>query len=307
MTQGRNALSKVPVILITGKNGQVGWELQRSLSHIGKVFAFGRDEMDLSNSDALRQKIREIKPDVIMTAAAYTAVDKAEEEPDLAMQINGHAPGVLAEEAKQLGALLFHYSTDYVFNGEKNSPYIETDIPDPVNEYGKSKLAGEQAIQSVNADYLILRTSWVYASRGHNFMHSMLRFAAEREKLSIVSDQVGAPTSARFIAEVSAQVLWQALSERQQGNFASGLYHLSSSGETSWHGFAKEIIEMAKKILPDTEYKVKEIKPISTKEYPTPAKRPMSSRLSSEYLAKTYGLHLPDWDQLLELCMLELR
>ena len=170
MNISSDTISKVPVILITGKNGQVGWELQRSLSHIGKIVAFGRDEMNLSDSDALRNKIREIKPDVIINAAAYTAVDKAEEEPDLAMQINGHAPGVLAEEAKQLSALLVHYSTDYIFNGENKIPYVEGDIPSPINQYGASKLVGEESVISSSVDFIIIRTSWVFASRGQNFL-----------------------------------------------------------------------------------------------------------------------------------------
>ena len=203
-----------PTILITGKNGQVGWELQRSLSHLGKLVACDRSSFDMADSAAIRSEIQRIKPDVIVNAAAYTAVDKAEEDVATASQINALAPGVIAEEAKKLGCLVIHYSTDYVFNGEKTSPYTEDDATGPVNVYGRSKLDGEQNIIHSGADYLILRTSWVYAARGHNFMRSMLRLASEREQLNIVDDQMGSPTPARFIADVTANILWQSMQRR---------------------------------------------------------------------------------------------
>ena len=224
-------------ILLFGKNGQVGWELNRSLQPLGEVVALSREEADFSNPESLRKIVSEISPDVIVNAVAYTAVDKAEEEEELAAIINGVAPGILAEEALKINALLIHYSTDYVFDGAKDSPYIETDKPNPINAYGRTKLAGEVVIQSSDCDYLIFRTSWVYASRGHNFLLTMLKLASEREELSIVADQMGAPTTAKLIADTTALSIRQAMGEKQSGNFSSDLYHLATSGSTSWHGF----------------------------------------------------------------------
>ena len=236
-------------ILITGKNGQVGFELQRSMAGQGQVIAVGRDEMDLSNPDSIRRVVRDIVPDLIINAAAYTAVDLAESEPELALAINGVAPGILAEEAKRLGAALIHYSTDYVFDGGKGKPYTEDDAPCPINVYGRTKLAGERAIQAVDAPHLILRTSWVYGARGKNFLLTILRLARERDKLSIVDDQVGAPTWSRAIAAGTKDILGRlgyggpgfgdACAERR------GIYNFSAAGQTSWHGFAAAILAQA--------------------------------------------------------------
>ena len=235
--------NKQPVILLIGKNGQVGWELQRTLMPLGEVIAVDRKVMNLTDNDSVREKIQQVKPNIIINAAAYTAVDKAEQEIDQAMQVNNAAVGVIAEEAQKQAALLVHYSTDYVFDGSKQGAYTEQDIPRPANVYGKSKLAGEQVIQSVGSDYLILRTSWVYGARGSNFLLTMLRLMKEREALNVVSDQVGAPTWSRLIAEVTAQVVGQAWQKKQQAQLRSGLYHLTATGETSWWGFADAIAE----------------------------------------------------------------
>lgn len=296
----------MPVILVTGKNGQVGWELQRTLMPLGTLVALGREELDLSQPDMIRNTIQRIKPDVIVNAAAYTAVDKAETEPELAMKINGVAPGILASEAKNAGTLLIHYSTDYVFDGTKEEPYVESDTPNPINNYGRTKLAGEQAIQAVDSDHLILRTTWVYASRGHNFLRTVLRLAQEREELRMIADQIGAPTWARPIAETTAHIIRQALNEKQSGRFESGLYHLTSAGQTSWFGFAGKIIENAQATLFNQSLKVREIHPITTEEYPSPARRPKNSMLSNAALIDRFGLALPDWEKTLRYCMDEL-
>ncbi|MCK4787834.1 MAG: dTDP-4-dehydrorhamnose reductase [Desulfobacteraceae bacterium] len=290
-------------MLITGKNGQVGWELQRSLLPLGHIVALDRHTLDLANDASISQVVRQIKPDVIVNAAAYTTVDKAEEDQDLAMQINGIAPGVLAEEAKQLRALLIHYSTDYVFDGTKQTPYIETDETKPINIYGSSKLAGELAIQAIVADHVILRTSWVYASRGNNFLLTMLKLMQERENLRIIADQTGTPTWARLIAETTAQIVKQSLMERQQETFQSGLYHLTSTGKTTWHGFAEKIKEIAHKQNKRDVMKIQNVAPISTAEYPTLAKRPQNSCMITNKLQQKYNLTMPSWDTALELCM----
>lgn len=238
-----------PVILVLGKNGQVGWELNRVLQPLGKVIALDRSEADLSNPEGLRSQVKKFKPDVIVNAAAYTAVDKAEEEEGVAYSVNGASPGVLAEVCLSLGALLIHYSTDYVFDGSVDQAYIESDSPNPINIYGSSKLAGEQNIQSTGCDYLILRTSWVYASRGSNFLLTILRLASERDELNIVGDQYGAPTSARLIAETTSICIRQSIKERASGVFLSGIYHLTSSGCTTWHGFAEAAVSLSKNRL----------------------------------------------------------
>lgn len=292
-------------ILLTGKNGMVGWELNRSLLPLGEVVALDRSQADLSKPESLRQIVRDIQPDVIVNAAAHTAVDKAEEEEALATLINGVAPGVLAEEAKRCGALLVHYSTDYVFDGSKDSPYVESDTPNPINAYGRSKLAGEIAIQNSGADYLLFRTSWVYAARGKNFLLSMLRLMQEHEELKIVADQVGAPTWARTVADVSAHCLRQALTERAEGRFTPGTYHLTAEGQTSWHGFAEKIAELGRASLLAASLKIKAIRPIPSSDYPTPAKRPTNSRLSSKALSGRFSIDLPAWQLSLAECMAE--
>ena len=292
-------------ILLFGKNGQVGWELNRSLQPLGEVVALGRREADFSDPGSLRDILQSTRPDVIVNAVAYTAVDKAEDEEDLADLVNSVAPGIIAEEALKNDALLIHYSTDYVFDGTKTSTYNEADEPNPLNAYGRTKLAGERAIMSSGCDFLILRTSWVYASRGNNFLLTILKLAGERNELSIVADQTGSPTSARSIADATALCIHQAHERRRSEDFSSGLYHLTSSNCTSWHGFSEEIIKIAR-CMPGIELKVKTIKKIPSDQYPTPAKRPMYSCCSNAKIEKTFNIRLPDWKQSLRLCMEEL-
>jgi len=297
----------VKKILLTGKNGQVGWELQRTLACLGDVVAVGHREMDLADPDSVRSVIREVRPDLIVNAAAYTAVDKAESESDLAMAINGVAPGIMAEEAKRLNAVMVHYSTDYVFDGAKKHPYVEEDIPNPLNVYGKTKLAGEQAIQATDVPHMILRTSWVYSARGKNFLLTILRLARERNELKIVNDQVGAPTWGRTLAEVTSQIVAQHFSPlcRYAASISDdgGVYHAVSGGSTSWHGFAGKILEWA---FQDVAHTPPTLIPIPTSEYPLPAKRPWNSCLSNEKLTRTYGLVFPSWEKSLTLCLQEM-
>ncbi|MGF6645835.1 dTDP-4-dehydrorhamnose reductase [Paraburkholderia sp. GAS82] len=286
-------------ILLTGVNGQVGFELARSLQGLGKVVALDRRELDLGDLDQVRRVVREVKPGLIVNPAAHTAVDKAETDVEAAMRLNAEAPGVLAEEAKRLGAALVHYSTDYVFDGTKNGAYVESDAVNPQNVYGKSKLAGEQAIVASGCAHLIFRTSWVYGTRGKNFLLTMLRLGAEREELSVVADQIGAPTWSNTIAALSANVLAQAAAagEGDWWQEHSGIYHLTASGATSWHGFAEAIFEfsdLSKKPI---------VKPIPAASYPTPAARPANSRISNDKLANAFGVRAPDWREALRLCM----
>jgi dTDP-4-dehydrorhamnose reductase len=287
-------------VLLTGKTGQVGFELQHSLAAIGEVVAFDRAELDLSSIDAIRARMREVRPQIIVNAAAYTAVDKAESEPELATRINGVAPGIMAEEAKRLGAVLVHYSTDYVFDGTKKEPYVEDDPPNPVSSYGRSKLAGEQAIALSGATHLIFRTSWVYAARGQNFVRTMLRLGQERRELRIVDDQVGAPTWARFIAEATAQVLRQLGDGHKVVGDRAGIYNLTATGAVSWCGFASAIFAEANAQLGMTPPK---LIPITTAEYPRPARRPANSRLDTSKLTRIFGLTPPDWKTMLSACM----
>jgi dTDP-4-dehydrorhamnose reductase len=287
-------------ILLTGKNGQVGFELCRALTSIGQVIAFDEHELDLASPDAIRQKVREAEPDIIVNAAAYTAVDRAESEPEVAMKVNGIAPGILAEEARRLGALMVHYSTDYVFDGTKSGPYTETDQPNPLSAYGRSKLAGDQAIQSAGAAHYIFRTSWVYASRGQNFFLTMLRLGRERSELKVVNDQIGAPTSARFLADATAHILSQILKEAEHALAKSGLYNLSASGATSWFGFAEAIFAEAKNTL---GAKAPKLIPIPAAEYPLPALRPLNSRLDNSKFVRVFGPMPPAWDVMLRDCM----
>jgi len=285
-------------ILLTGGSGQVGWELQRTLACLGEVGAPNRAALDLTQVDSIRQAVRDWRPDVIVNPAAHTAVDKAESEAELATAINATAPGILAEEAARLGALLVHYSTDYVFDGTKATPYIEDDAANPQNVYGRTKWAGEQAVRTNSPKHLILRTSWVYGRRGGNFLLTMQRLMRERPELKIVADQIGAPTWSQLIAEATGQILAQCLGPARRSDFAPwGTYHLTSDGETSWHGFAAAIAELSG-IDP-----VPKLSPIPSSDYPTPAKRPANSRLSNAKLAATFGLGLPDWRQALELCL----
>lgn len=285
-------------ILLTGVNGQVGFELARTLQGLGKVVALDRGALDLSDLDQVRKVVREVKPGVIVNPAAHTAVDKAETDVAAAMRLNAEMPGVLAEEAKRLGASLVHYSTDYVFDGMKEGQYVETDAVNPLNVYGRSKLAGEQAIAAVGCSHLIFRTSWIYGTRGRNFLLTMLRLGAERDELSVVSDQFGAPTWSNTIATLSANVLAQAVAGGADWwQQYSGLYHLTASDATSWHGFAEAIFKFS-----DLAEKPA-VKPIPAASYPTPAARPTNSRLSNEKLFTAFGLKAPSWDTALRLCL----
>ena len=282
-------------ILVTGRKGQVGYELMRSLQPLGEVIGVDRNVMDLADLDQVRDMIRRVKPGLIVNAAAYTAVDKAESEPELAMRINGLAPGVMAEEAAKLGTRLVHYSTDYVFDGSKSAPYLESDPPCPVNVYGASKLAGEQAIQASGVAHLIFRTSWVYGMRGKNFLLTMMRLANEHDELRIIADQYGAPTWSRTIADTTSSILARAAAGSSHNWWAnhSGLYHLTAQGVTTWFDFADALLAAApRKPL---------LVPITSSEYPLPARRPANSRLSCEALIERF-CGLPDWRNSLTLC-----
>lgn len=283
-----------PPILVIGKNGQIGWELERSLCVLGNVLAVDRQNVDLTNADNIRAFVRQIKPLVIVNAAAYTAVDQAEVEPELAMAINGTAPGILAEEARRLGALFIHYSTDYVFDGTKRTPYTEEDTPNPINVYGKTKLAGERAVEAVGGNYMILRTSWVYGMRGKNFLLTILRLLREKDELRIVDDQIGSPTWCRNISDATAHIV--AFSLRNPGHREAGLYHLTAAGQTSWCGFAREIAELAAK----QGIGRKTVLPIESAEYPTPAHRPLYSVLATRRVTNA-APSLPDWRDTLRL------
>ncbi len=282
-------------ILLTGSTGQVGYELARSLQGLGEVVAVDRDRMDLSNLDQVRDVVRAVRPGLIVNPAAYTAVDKAETDSVLAHRINAEAPAVMAQEAKALGAALVHYSTDYVFNGTGAGPYRETDATDPINVYGQSKLAGEQAIAASGVDHLILRTSWVYGMRGKNFLLTMMRLARERDELRVVSDQHGAPTWSRTIADTSALILSQArVGGAGWWQQYGGTYHLTSQGHTTWFGFTQAILEAA-----NIECN---LLPITSAEYPVPAARPVNSVMNCNKLMSNFCL-LPDWKAALHLCL----
>ena len=284
-------------ILLLGKNGQVGWELQRSLAPLGEVLALDRHSTDycgdLSQPERLAQTILAYRPDVIVNAAAHTAVDKAESEPELARCLNATAPAALAQAAAQVGAWLVHYSTDYVFNGQGHRPWQEGDTTGPLSVYGQTKLAGEQAIVASGCKHLIFRTSWVYAARGGNFAKTMLRLAAERERLTVIDDQHGAPTGADLIADVTAHAIRSAFLQPT----LAGIYHLVAAGETTWHGYASHVIAQARQMQPDVGLKVSEIAPVPTTAFPTPAMRPLNSRLSAHKLQHAFGLVLPPWQQ----------
>ncbi|MCX6912563.1 MAG: dTDP-4-dehydrorhamnose reductase [Verrucomicrobia bacterium] len=285
----------LPHILLVGKIGQVGWELRRTLAPLARVTCVDFPEIDLTSGDSIRQWVRDTRPNIVINAAAYTAVDKAESELDKAMSINGVAPGILAEEARKLGALLVHYSTDYVFDGSKTTPYVEADPPNPLGAYGRTKLAGDEAVRAAGGAHLIFRLCWVYGARGQNFMLTMMRLAREREMLRVVGDQLGCPTWSRMIAEATAQAVKQAVAARDIG-VLTGTYHLASSGTTSWHGFADAII----KLMPADGKKCARVEAITTAEYPTPTKRPAYSVLSCDKLQRTFGLRLPPWDDSLK-------
>lgn len=297
MTQG-------PRILLTGASGQVGWELARTLACLGDVRALSRSELDLENADALRRAVRETAPAAVVNAAAYTAVDRAEEDEARAHAINAVAPGVLAEEAARAGALMVHFSTDYVFDGTACTPYREADPTAPMGVYGRTKLAGEQAVAAAGGPHLVFRTSWVYGRRGHNFLRTILRLVREREELGVVDDQVGTPTWSRMLAQATAGVLATA---SRDGRFALerdawGVYHATGGGETSWHGFARALVALDPAA---DEHVCRTLRPLTTAEYPTPARRPARSVLDSARLAERFGVRLPHWRVQLELAMAE--
>jgi dTDP-4-dehydrorhamnose reductase len=288
-------------ILIIGRTGQVGWELRRTLVCLGETLAVEYPEIDFTKPETLRAIVRQVRPTVIVNAAAYTAVDKAETEADLAMAINGAAPAVLAEEARKFNSLLVHYSTDYVFDGSGSEPRTETDQPAPLNVYGKTKLAGDEAIQASGCKHLIFRTSWVYGARGGNFLLTMLKLGRQRSELNVVADQIGAPTTARCIAQATADILAQVLAPAGKGiDGRSGIYNCTNSGKASWFDFAKAIFAQAHEKL---GMPVPRLKPVSTSEFPRPAQRPFNSRLSGQKLADTFGVALPHWEVALALVM----
>lgn len=282
-------------ILLLGKDGQVGWELQRSLSILGELHAVGRQEVDFDNLEDLRRCVREYRPDVIVNAAAYTAVDKAETDAERAHCINAAAPGVLAQEARQANAWLVHYSTDYVFDGSKATPYVEDDATAPLSVYGRTKGAGEQLIRESGARHLILRTSWVFAARGGNFARTMLRLAKERDTLNVVADQHGAPTSAELIADATALALYRIGARGEAAAKLSGTYHLAAGGATTWHGFARYVLELAQEHGASLKAGPGDVNPIPTEAYPVPAARPRNSRLDTSKFRAAFNLQLPDW------------
>ena len=284
-------------ILLLGKNGQVGWELQRSLALLGQVTALDFDSSehcgDFSQPDKVADTVRALRPQVIVNAAAHTGVDKAESEPDLAQLLNATTPGVLAQEAAKTGALLVHYSTDYVFDGSGSRPWTESDAPAPLSVYGRTKWEGEQLIEQSGAQHLILRTSWVYAARGGNFAKTMLRLAQERERLTVIDDQWGAPTGADLLADVTAHAI-RHLQARPQD---AGLYHVAAGGETNWNLYAKHVLAQAQQAQAAIKFKAIEVAPVPTSDFPTAAVRPYNSRLDTRKLQTTFGLTLPPWQQ----------
>lgn len=283
-------------ILLTGKNGQVGFELQRALAPLGEVTAVDSGDCDLADAQALRALVRRVRPQLIVNSAAYTAVDRAESDPAQAMAVNAQAPAVLGEEASSLGAAVIHFSTDYVFDGQKPDAYTERDAPAPLSAYGRSKLEGERALARATPHHLILRTSWVVGAHGSNFAKTMLRLASERDQLRVVNDQRGAPTSAALIADLTAHLV-RRLQTAGAADFPFGLYHMTSGGETTWCDYARFVIRHAQcagkalRLSPDN------ILPIVTEQYPTAARRPLNSRLDTSLFRHTFGLHLPHWQQ----------
>jgi dTDP-4-dehydrorhamnose reductase len=282
-------------ILLFGKGGQVGWELQRSLAPLGELIALDIDSRehcgDFSRLDDIAHTVRAIAPDVIVNAAAYTAVDKAESEPELVRTINALSPGILAREARKLGSWLIHYSTDYVFDGSGSKPWVENDLAGPLSVYGSTKLEGEEAIRASGCRHLIFRTSWLYAARGGNFVRTMLRLAQERDKLTVIDDQIGAPTGADLLADVTAHAIRMALQQPE----LSGLYHLVAGGETSWHGYACYALNLARQAGVKLNVSAENVIPVPTSAYPLPARRPLNSRLDTRKLQTTFDVHLPAW------------
>jgi len=294
-------MSPAPTILLTGADGQIGWRLRSALAPLGRVASLTRAELDLGDEGAVRSLVRELHPSLIVNAAAYTAVDLAERERDAAFRINAHAPRVLAEEARDLGALLVHYSTDYVFDGTKGTPYREDDPTAPLGAYGESKRAGEEAVEAVGGAYLVLRTSWIYDVRGRNFLLTMRRLMRERREVRVVDDQVGAPTWAAAVADATARIAAHGLPSWDAAR--SGIYHLSAAGETSWHGFASGIRALDPR---PEELVCDSVVPIPTRDFPTPAARPAYSVLSNDRVASAFGLRLPGWREQLGAALLGL-
>jgi dTDP-4-dehydrorhamnose reductase len=290
-------------LLVTGAHGQVGWELARSLAPLGDVAALTRADLDLADLDRIANVVRALSPDVIVNAAAYTAVDRAESEPALANTVNGDAVGLLADEARRSGALLVHYSTDYVFDGVKQGAYVETDAIAPINAYGRSKALGEAAIAASGCRGYVLRTTWVYGARGNNFLQTIRRLAGERDLLRVVADQHGAPTSARYIADATAQIVRQLTIEKRD-RAEPGVYHLTAEGQTTWHGFAEAIVAGLRNL--DATLRVKSIEPIQSDAYATVAKRPTNSVLYNGRCTQSFGIYRPDWADLLDQVLGEL-
>ncbi len=313
MVLPNSAVSSERPILLVGASGQVGWELRQCLPLLGNVIVASRtpppgqrhpvwQSIDLSNADSICRVVRQVQPRLIVNAGAYTAVDRAEREPEMAQAINGTAPGILAEEAARLGAAMVHYSTDYVFDGGGEKSWTETDRPQPINVYGQTKLAGEQAVAAAAVPHLILRVCWVYGLNGSNFITTMLRLASTRSELSVVNDQIGSPTSARAIAEATTMILAQAGGD--PGGYlreCGGIYHLSCGGETSWYGFAERIFEHRRQVCPKAA--VPELKAIPSEGYPTPAARPKNSRLDTRRIREQFGLRIPTWEEALAPCL----
>jgi dTDP-4-dehydrorhamnose reductase len=305
MNAERAAHEGARIVLVTGAEGQVGWEARRTFAPLGRVVAVDRAEVDFADGESVRALVREHRPAVIVNAAAYTAVDRAESERELAFAINATAPRALAEEAARLGAVIVHFSTDYVFDGTKDAPYVEDDEPSPLNVYGETKLAGDRAVMSSGAAHLVFRTSWVYAARGHNFLRTMLALAHDRDALRVVSDQIGAPTPARLLAEIGAQLVGRHLGDGAPALPESqwGIYNAVTRGATSWHGFAQRILELDPR---RSAQRCREVVPIPTSDYSTPARRPARSLLDVGKLERTFQLCMPAWDDQLELVMAEL-
>jgi dTDP-4-dehydrorhamnose reductase len=304
-----------PVILLTGKNGQVGGELLRLLPQLGEVVALGRNQLDLSNPTDIRRTIREVQPQLIVNGAAYTAVDQAETDETTARAVNAEAPGLMAEEAKKIGAALVHYSTDYVFDGTKKSPYAEADAANPINVYGKTKFAGEEAIRGSGVPHLIFRASWVYATRGRNFLLTILRLATELEELRIVCDQVGAPTCASHVAAITTKILAGKCAKNDRGfdfSEVGGTYHMSAAGQTTWYDLAETILEKVGTASHNLDWLAaatqgrrliaRRVIPISTEEFGSTTQRPAYSILSNSRLNQTFGVALPDWQAQLQSC-----
>ncbi len=290
-------------ILVTGAAGQIGWELQRSLTPLGTLVAADRAACDFARLDSVAGLVRDAGADVIVNAAAYTDVDRAERDEATATAVNAEAVGVIAREARRLGALLVHYSTDYVFDGAKPAPYVESDPPRPLSAYGRSKLAGEAAVRGEGGDHLVLRTAWVYAARRRNFVRTILERARTGAPLRVVDDQRGTPNWARTLADATAHIVRQALAERRSGTFASGIFHLTASGAASRHAFARAIIERARALDPQALPSLPDIVPVATDVQPGEARRPQNSQLDGSLLAARFGIALPDWRTALDLCL----